>query len=126
MSAHQDSEPDRITPEMLAVFRECHFMHVVFEARDAYRTVKPIKDLWDYMKKRAEKGEERFDDPEEYEEVEGGWDHEHCDVCMGEIGPGNSYWANERPGDVDLCEKCYPRVSALLHETESKDGRSLS
>jgi hypothetical protein len=114
MNPERESDPDVITPDDLAVFRKCRFVHSIFEARDAYRALKPTKDLWEYMRKRAEMGEEAFDDPSEYERVAGGWDHEHCDVCMGRIEPGDTYWANERPGDVDLCEKCYVRVLSLL------------
>lgn len=55
-------------------------------------------------------------DPAEYELREGGWDHEHCDVCRARVEDGMSYWPNVDPdaGHVDLCEACYPRVMALL------------
>jgi hypothetical protein len=55
-------------------------------------------------------------DPEEWELREGGWDHEHCDVCWATVTDGMSYWPNVDPdaGQVDLCEACYPRVMARL------------
>ena len=55
-------------------------------------------------------------DPGEFELREGGWDHEHCDVCWAKVVDGMAYWPNVDPdaGQVDLCEACYPRVIALL------------
>ena len=57
-------------------------------------------------------------DPEKFELREGGWDHEHCEVCWTHVEPGDSYWPNvdEAGGHVDLCERCYPRVVALLEK----------
>jgi hypothetical protein len=51
--------------------------------------------------------------------VDGGWDHEHCDVCHARIADGDAYWTNghEPGGHVDLCDECYPRVMAFLRPT---------
>jgi hypothetical protein len=63
-----------------------------------------------------EKGDEFLDDPEVFEVLEDGWDHEHCDVCSARIEPGDWYWPNEDEsiGDIDLCEECWRRVMKLL------------
>jgi hypothetical protein len=55
-------------------------------------------------------------DPEKFELLEGGWDHEHCYVCWAHIVEGDLYWPNEDEdvGHVNLCEKCYPGVMGLL------------
>ena len=55
-------------------------------------------------------------DPDEYELIEDGWDHEHCDVCSATVVDGMHYWPNVDPnaGQVDLCEACHPRVMAIL------------
>jgi hypothetical protein len=53
-------------------------------------------------------------DPAGWELVDGGWDHEHCDVCAARIADGAAYWANAGPEHVDLCGACYPLVRAAL------------
>src|SRR5207248_8778763 len=42
-------------------------------------------------------------DPAVYDRVEGGWDHERCDVCDARIGDGDVYWTSDGPEHVDLC-----------------------
>lgn len=66
-------------------------------------------------------------DPKEFELREGGWDHEHCDVCWAEVLDGMSYWPNVDPdgGHVDLCETCYARVMALLEYEEDTSMASF-
>jgi len=49
-------------------------------------------------------------DPVAQELVEGGWDHEHCDVCNARLADGDDYWTNDGPEHVDLCAACYPLV----------------
>ena len=45
-------------------------------------------------------------DTDEFELVEGMWDHEHCSVCWFTIKDGHTYWENE--GRVKLlCDFCY-------------------
>lgn len=45
-------------------------------------------------------------DQEEFELVEGMWDHEHCSVCNFKITAGQTYWVNA--GRVDLiCDECH-------------------
>jgi hypothetical protein len=41
---------------------------------------------------------------EEYEVVEGMWDHEHCSVCWQKIQTGNPYWLNSQ--NFILCPGC--------------------
>lgn len=107
----------KITPQELALYRSCHFVHQVFRPRPALRSIEPVEDILEWVKSLPD-GDE-YIDPEKFEVVEGGWDHEHCDVCFACIEEGDPYWANERPGDVDLCEKCYLRVRHLIHAESS-------
>lgn len=98
----------KITPEELALYRCCCFVHQVFGPRPSYRWLKPIDDIFEWVKS-VPHGEEGID----FEVIEDGWDHEHCDVCSVRIEPGDSYWMNEGSDDVDLCEQCYLRVLEL-------------
>jgi hypothetical protein len=41
---------------------------------------------------------------EEFDLVEGMWEHEHCEVCWFKIMPGHTYWKNSR---MQLCDACY-------------------
>ncbi len=45
-------------------------------------------------------------DTNEFELVEGLWDHEHCSVCWFTITDGYSYWENEGRIQV-LCDACH-------------------
>ena len=42
---------------------------------------------------------------EEYDVVEGMWDHEHCAVCGERIESGNLYWLNSQ--NFILCPACH-------------------
>jgi hypothetical protein len=48
-------------------------------------------------------------DPEEFELVEGRWDHHHCIVCYFELTPGFTYWENAE--DLMVCDVCYAHVT---------------
>jgi hypothetical protein len=114
-------EPN-IAPEELASFRRCTFTRRVFASYPSLRAREPMdpdalpppsRDEGEWYRSMPYTGEPF--DPEEYELVEGGWDHEHCDVCWAKIVDGMSYWPNANPPPyVDLCEACYPRVMPLL------------
>ena len=109
------AEEPEITPEQLETFRRCTFARRVFAVYPSLWAKRPMDGEggeWHISKPYTG---EPFD-PEEYELREGGWDHEHCDVCWARVTEGMSYWPNVDPeaGQVDLCEACYPRVLALL------------
>jgi hypothetical protein len=103
-----------ITPEELATFRRCTFARRVFASYPSLRAKKPLDGGGDWHISKPYIGEPF--DPDEYELREGGWDHEHCDVCFATITDGMWYWPNVDPdaGQVDLCEACYPNVLKLL------------
>jgi hypothetical protein len=105
-----------IPEQELATFRRCRFAHHVFRPRDCYRSLEPSPDFLAFVDEWGERGDELLNGPTLFEVIEGGWDHEHCDVCWARIEDGDTYWPNvdEEAGDVDLCEKCYPRVMELL------------
>jgi hypothetical protein len=123
------AEEPEITLEQLATFRRCTFARRVFATYPSLWAKKPMDsgDLppdsrdGEWHMSRPYRGEPF--DPEEYELREDGWDHEHCDVCWAHIEPGDAYWPNvdEATGHVDLCERCYPRVMALLGEPPSAE-----
>ena len=115
-------EPE-ITPEQLDLFRHCTFIRKEFASYPTLWAKKtmaaedlppPSRDGGEWHMSKPYRGEPF--DPEKFELREGGWDHEHCEVCWTHVEPGDSYWPNvdEAGGHVDLCERCYPRVVALL------------
>ena len=117
------AEQLEITPGELETFRRCTFARRVFAAYPTPRARTPMRaddlpppsrDGDEWHMSRAYRGEPF--DPEEYELQDGGWDHEHCDVCRATVEDGTAYWPNVDPvvGHVDLCEACYPLVMALL------------
>jgi hypothetical protein len=113
-----DETPElpEITRADLATFRRCRFVRRVFRPRDCYWSLEAPDDVWAFAEEWQERGDDFLKDPERFEVVEGGWDHEHCDVCRVTIEDGDPYWPNEdeEVGQVDLCGKCYPRVMDLL------------
>jgi hypothetical protein len=115
-------EEPEITPEQLATFRRCQFVRRVFASYPCLRSIEPMDDEEGWHVSKPYHGEPY--DPEKFELLEGGWDHEHCDVCWAHIEEGDSYWPNEDEdgGHVDLCEKCYPRVMGLLGRAEQLNG----
>ena len=42
---------------------------------------------------------------------EGGWDHEHCEICFGRIGAGGASDGYVDPGGAWLCPACYARYA---------------
>jgi hypothetical protein len=116
------AEEPEITAEQLATFRRCTFARRVFASYPSLWAKKPLgaddlppdsrENEWHVSKPYTG---ESFDQ-EEWELQEGGWDHEHCDVCWATVTDGIAYWPNVNPdaGQVDLCVTCYPRVMALL------------
>jgi hypothetical protein len=42
--------------------------------------------------------------------VPGGWDHEHCFVCMAKVLLNEEWWRAEPPQQVGLCLECYARL----------------
>ena len=102
-----------LTPEELTNFARCRFERRVFASHPCLQSIEPSDEyggrFWEPFRGQAY-------DPLQFELVDGGWDHEHCDVCHARIGDGDAYWSNghEAGGHVDLCEECHPRVLALL------------
>ena len=43
---------------------------------------------------------------EEFDLVEGLWDHEHCSLCEFKIMDGHTYWHNEDRIQL-LCDECH-------------------
>ncbi len=96
---------DRVPPEEWATFRRCRFESRTFRPYSCLST--PDGEGWVPYRGQP------FD-PAAWEVVEGGWDHEHCDVCYARVADGMAYWANTGPEHVDLCPACYPLVLAAL------------
>jgi hypothetical protein len=42
--------------------------------------------------------------------VRGGWDHDHCYLCLATINPGDEWWAAEPPDELGLCLECHERL----------------
>jgi hypothetical protein len=108
------NDQPEITLEQLALFSRCRFVRRVFASYPSLRSIEPTDDEEGWHVSFPYHGEPY--DPEQFELIEGGWDHEHCDVCWARIQDGDSYWPNEDEdvGQVGLCEACYPRVMGLL------------
>jgi hypothetical protein len=45
--------------------------------------------------------------PEGSELVEGGWDHEHCEICLATLGPDGQPEGYVSEGATWVCEHCY-------------------
>ncbi|HEY1186563.1 MAG TPA: hypothetical protein VGE74_02850 [Gemmata sp.] len=96
---------DRVSPEEWVTFRRCRFVPRTFTPYSCLAA----RDGGGWGPYRGQPF-----DPSVWKLVEGGWDHEHCDVCSARIADGAAYWANAGPEHVDLCPVCYPLVRAAL------------
>ena len=47
-------------------------------------------------------------DEEEYDVIDGMWDHEHCDICNFSIEEDYTYWVNS--DNNILCDECYDHL----------------
>jgi hypothetical protein len=120
--------PERpmISEQQLALFRRCRFEHQIFRPRDCYRSIEPPEDFMGFVDEWGERGDDLLEDTARFEVIEGGWDHEHCDVCWARVENGVAYWPNvdEQVGQVDLCDACYPRVMDLLRSAPEASPES--
>jgi hypothetical protein len=102
---------DQIGSEEWEMYRRCRFVRKTFQSYPCLVMIDPINKkggtLW-----RPYRGEPF--DPTVFRLVEGAWDHEHCNVCYAKIFDGHTYWTNDGEKHVDLCDECYPLVSARL------------
>jgi len=96
---------DRVAPDEWAAFRQCRFEPRTFAPYPCLAAT----DGGAWVPYRGQPF-----DPAAWGLVDGGWDHEHCDVCSARITDGMGYWANAGPEHVDLCGVCYPLVRAAL------------
>jgi Leucine Rich Repeat (LRR) protein len=108
-----------VTDEMLALYRRCRFAHREFWPRDCYKTRKPPEDPLAFIDEMHAKEEEFLEDPERFEVIEGGWDHEHCDVCWLRIDPGDWYTPILRGSGVSACTPCHLAETGRRRTSES-------
>ena len=97
---------DRVSEAEWETFRRCRFVLRMFQPYPCLSAL----DSSGWVPYRGQSF-----DPSQWELIEGGWDHEHCDVCTTRISDGASYWANDGPEHVDLCATCYPIVRDAIH-----------
>lgn len=111
-----------ISQEDLETFRSFTFARRVFKPYASLRAKEPVdpsslppvsRDDGEWYASIQYTGQPF--DPDEYEFVDEGWDHEHCEVCWVRIEEGMSYWTSVTPRPfVELCEACHARIVALL------------
>lgn len=92
-------------------FRRCRFVQKSFRSYPCLVMIEPLNEEGGSLWKPYRGGPY---DSDVYELIEGGWDHEHCDVCYARITDGDLYWTNDGPEHVDLCLSCYPLVQQEL------------
>ena len=98
---------DRISAEEWETFQRCRFIQTTF---------RPYPSLAAPLNQEGGTFSVPFRgqpyDCSRYEMIDGGWDHEHCDVCNVRIAEDDTYWTNDGPDHVDLCLKCF----SLVHQ----------
>jgi hypothetical protein len=87
------------------------FVRATFARHPSLRSIEP--QAWDeqesYHVSSPYTGQKY--NPENFEVVEDGWDHEHCHVCHARIEPGDEYWQSAEPHPLELCLACYQRLT---------------
>jgi hypothetical protein len=85
----------------LRYVRDFHFSEYVFKSYPSLRTIEPENGWYTSNPYRGRRFDER-----KWRIVEGGWNHEHCNLCTEAIDEGDTYWANRRRVHV-LCSSCF-------------------
>jgi hypothetical protein len=102
---------DRVGEAEWETFRRCRFVPKIFRPYPCLASPPDDEGQAAYAPYRGQPF-----DPDAQQLVEGGWDHEHCDVCNARIVEGDRYWTNEGPEHVDLCATCYPLAEQELRD----------
>lgn len=100
---------DRVAAEEWETFLRCRFIQKTFHPYPYLATPLNEEGGTFYAPFRGQPYDSNM-----YELIEGGWNHEHCDVCDARIEDGDAYWTNDGPEHVDLCVCCYPLVQREL------------
>jgi hypothetical protein len=61
-------------------------------------------------------------DESQFRLIKGGWDHDHCGVCLAKVEPGDEWWANVPPDQGGLCLECHARLFGNNDATQ-RDGQ---
>jgi hypothetical protein len=107
--SNSNNQLPEIPHQLWETLRSCRFVHRMFEIGPSLKTVKPVMHGGKAYFSSAKYSGEDFD-PAIFEVVQGGWDHEHCNVCWTKIQAGDEYWDNDGPGEVCLCAACWGRL----------------
>jgi hypothetical protein len=85
----------------IADILDYNFVQRTFHPRPALIATKPVSGhrMWKEFKG------EPFD-PNEFQKLDGYWDHEHCSICWFRIVDGHTYWENTDAVKI-LCDACY-------------------
>jgi hypothetical protein len=81
-----------------------NFSHFTFAPRPALRARMPMNG---YRVEREYTGGDFSS--EEWELIDGRWDHQHCTVCYFRIEPDHTYWSNGQ--GLIICDTCHEYVS---------------
>jgi hypothetical protein len=98
--------------QLLDKCRGRRFVRRVFKSYPSLRSIEPDEEGYYYSVPYT--GQEY--DPAQLRVCEDGWDHEHCYVCWADIDPGDDYWHNDDPWDLELCLACYEHLAACEGE----------
>src|SRR5579871_238700 len=114
-----DSEWEReVAAHKSEALRKCQFVRATFSRSSMLVAIEPTDS--GFVPWFPYKGQDY--DPSRWRLVPGGWDHEHCFLCMKHILDGGTYWTNTGRDQIDLCEECYSRYCAE-RSTSSGDSQ---
>jgi len=122
----EQSQQERLAEYQRRRLAECRgraFVRKTFASYPSLRSLGP--EAWDeqeaYHISVPYTGQEY--DPEKFEVVADGWDHEHCHACNAHIDPGDEYWQSAEEDPLDLCLACYERLTAGSAEPSTSADR---
>ena len=98
----------------LRYMKDFHFAVRVFKAYPSLQTRESENGWFTSKPYRGRKYDEK-----KWRIVEGGWNHEHCNLCTKSIDEGDTYWANRRKVQI-LCQSCFK----LFRETIERKART--
>lgn len=87
------------------VLEKCRFVHTTFSSSPMLEKVEPTAT--GFVPWFRYTGQDY--DPAQWRLIPGGWNHEHCFLCLAHIVENDTYWRNTGKDEVELCEGCYSR-----------------
>jgi hypothetical protein len=103
MTDDEKRELEKARKEFVALAKQRQYLHHVFRSYASLVALEPNEAGW--IASCPYTGQDY--DASKFRLQPGGWDHEHCFICMLKIQDGDPYWRSTSDDAFALCKGCY-------------------